>query len=444
MEVKRRRLPANHESTAALSTEPEQVPPMSNVVTLPASHRHARNPALSLSIAVAAALALALAALPPAALRAQEAADQPAKSSDEALLQFSGAVDLQNAGKFGLAADEYTDFLKRYANDPLAAKAWHYLGVCQFQSQKYDEAITAVQKAAQLAGPKFELADEAYYFLGLANYRLGQQAKDESAKKEYMTKAARALGTLATKYAKSKYVALALFYNAEAQYAAGKKAEAVKAYQMLLDEHGDSEKAPDALYGMGYALEELGQNAEAAAAYDKFLAKYSKHRLANDVSLRRGESLFAQKKFEEAAPLFAKVAAIDGFELADHALMQEAFCYYELKRYDDAAKLYLAVPERFAKSSEVPLARLNAGRALMNVNRYADARNVLAGLLGSPQKELAAEAAHLVARVALLDKRPAEAADVTTKALAAAPGAKWEAQLLFDKADALYDQADSR
>ncbi|RIK78658.1 MAG: hypothetical protein DCC68_14730 [Planctomycetota bacterium] len=375
----------------------------------------------------------------------QESVDKPAaQSSDEAVLQFADAVNFQNGGKFGLAADEYADFLKRYPSDPLVPKAWHYLAVCQLKQQKYDESITASQKALAAGGEKFELAAEAYLFLGLAHYHVAQATKDNAAKIDHLTKAAAALGTVATKFPKSPHAPQALYYNAEAHYAAGRKAEAVKAYEMLLDEHPKSELVPSALYGLGFALEELGSHAEAGKAYDTFLKNHATHELAGDVTFRRGETLIAEKKFAEAKPFFAKAAAIENFPQADQALMQQASCAYELKQYDEAAALYLAVPERFAQSTQAPLARMNAGKALLLLSKFAEARAALAALIDSGNADIAAEAAHLVARCLIREKKPAEAADVAARALAKAAGGKWAVQLQLDAADATFDQPEKR
>ncbi len=400
----------------------------------------ARGGALALAFAVGALSGL------PAWCAAQPPGESkpPVRSSDEAILQFSDAVNFQNGGKFGLAADEYADFLKRYPEDPLVPKAWHYLAVCNLKQQKYDETVAAAQKALAAGGAEFELAAESYLFLGLAHYHLGQNSKDHAARGDHLTKAAAALGTVATKFAKSPHAPQALYYNAEAHYAAGRKAEAVKAYEMLVDEHPKSELVPNALYGLGFALEELGAPADAGKAYDAFLKDHATHQLAADVTLRRGETLLAQKKFSEAKPLFAKAAAIEGFVQADQALMQQASCAYELKEYDEAAALYLLIPKRSPQSPQVSSARMNAGKALLLVEKFAEARAAMATLLGAENVDLAAEAAHLTARCLLREKNPAEAAAVASKALAGAKGGKWEPQLLLDRADATFDQPTQR
>ncbi len=50
---------------------------------------------------------------------------------------YTDAANFQNNSAFDLAVDEWTRFLERFADDPLAPKAQHYLGVCQMQLKQY-------------------------------------------------------------------------------------------------------------------------------------------------------------------------------------------------------------------------------------------------------------------------------------------------------------------
>jgi TolA-binding protein len=85
---------------------------------------------------------------------ATRAAAQPAtpaapaaKSSPAAVRQYRDAVAFQNRQVYDLAADEWESFLKQFAQDPLALKARHYLGVCKLQLKKYDEGRSQIRVA---------------------------------------------------------------------------------------------------------------------------------------------------------------------------------------------------------------------------------------------------------------------------------------------------------
>src|SRR6185312_7979389 len=110
------------------------------------------------------------------------------------------------------------------------------------------------------------------------------------------------------------------FYRGESLYARGAKAEAVKLYEQVVKQFPNDPQTPEALYALGVAQEELGQAAAADAAYASLLRQFPQHALAGEVTMRRGEALVAQKKYEQAEKLFAAAAARPDFPLADQAL----------------------------------------------------------------------------------------------------------------------------
>ncbi len=65
------------------------------------------------------------------------------KSSPEALTMYADAANYQNNGAYELAAEEWSRFVARFGEDPLAAKAQHYRGVCLQQLKQYAEAAKA-------------------------------------------------------------------------------------------------------------------------------------------------------------------------------------------------------------------------------------------------------------------------------------------------------------
>src|SRR2546423_15502427 len=92
-----------------------------------------------------------------------------AGSSSEAVLAYREAANFQNNGAFEIAAEEWQKFLKNYAKDPLAAKAQHYLGVCQLQLKQYAAAAASFEAVAKNY-PKFELLEDALFDLGSSRY----------------------------------------------------------------------------------------------------------------------------------------------------------------------------------------------------------------------------------------------------------------------------------
>ncbi|MCE9553325.1 MAG: tetratricopeptide repeat protein [Planctomycetes bacterium] len=360
------------------------------------------------------------------------------ESSNAAKLKFSAAAELQNEGQFGLAIDEYREFLKQFEKDPLAAKARHYLGVCLIQEKKYPEAVETLQAVVE-KHPGFELLDDTYLNLGSAQYNVAVAG----GKPEGFAAPAKTYGTLIEKYPDSKLLPLALFNHGESLYASGDKAAAAVAYAKFLEKFPQHRLRADALYALGLTQLELKKPDAAGATLAKFAKEFPDHKLATKVVMHQADALFEQGKFSEAEPLFAKTAGAKDFDQADRATVRQADCLTMLKKYAEAAALLAAVPTKFPKSNFVKEVPLLAG------NRY-----YLAGDLPSAVKWLkqsveagggdAPQAAHWLARAYLDQKKPAEALAVTEKIIPQAKNSEYLVELKIDQADAAFDVPERR
>ena len=121
-------------------------------------------------IVLCVSLAACLASPLPATAQARK------KSPPEALQIYSDAASFQNNKVYDLAVEEWTKFLTKFGTDPLAPKAWHYLGVCYLQLEKpnHAKAIEALETVIKQY-PDFELLQDTYLDLGSSQYALAGQ-----------------------------------------------------------------------------------------------------------------------------------------------------------------------------------------------------------------------------------------------------------------------------
>ena len=369
-----------------------------------------------------------------------KAVDKPAESagsSAAAIKQYRDAVVLQNRAEYELAAEEWNKFLKRFGDDPLAAKAQHYLGICQLQLKQYPTAIATFEQVIA-KHPKFDLIDATHTNLGVAHFNQAQAGEGA----EY-DRAAASFATVVERYPQSKQFGQALFYLGESLYAREKRAEAAAAYQKFVDSLPNHAMRAEALYGLGVALEELGKATEAAAAYDKFLQEFGKHEHAAEVTMRRGETLFSAGDFPAAEKWFARAAATAGFALADHAMLRQAAAVAEQKRLPEAAGLYASIIEKFPQSNQLSAATLAAGNCFYLAGAYADAVKWLSRAAARGDDSMV-EASHWLARAQLKLQQPKEALATVEKALPSAAGHPLQVTLLLDRADAIFEMPERR
>ena len=388
----------------------------------------------AVALALLFAQALAFSQPPPTQ---PPAGKSTAKSPPAAVRQFRDAVAFQDRGVYDLAADEWQRFLEKFPADPLAAKARHYLGVCQLLEKKYPEAAASFERVLR-EHPDSELADASYLNLGLAQYSQGQAGQADS-----YDQAATTLQTLVDKFPQSKELPEALYYLGEALYARDKKQPAAEAYEQLSSKFAQSPRRAEGLYALGVTRQDLGQTEPAAAAFDKFLKDYPQHSLRNEVVLRRAEVLFAQGNHGAAEKWFASAAAAKDFSHADLAAMRQAAALVAQKKFADAAALYAAIPARFPQSTQRPAALLAAGTNYFQLGQWDDALKAYAEVAKS-EDSLALEATHGLARTHLKKQQAAQAIEAIDRALPTAKGNAQEPQLRLDRADALYELAERR
>ena len=158
--------------------------------------------------------------------------------------------------------------------------------------------------------------------------------------------------------------------------------------------------------------------------------------------MRKGDTLLELGRFADAERQFSDAVKQRDFPLADYATLRLGAALAGEKRYAEAAAIYASLPGKFPKSSFVGAATLAAGNCYYLAGNQSDARAWLGKVLAGGDQ--AAEAAHWIARSWLKEKQPAEALAAVERALPLAEKSPRAGDLLMDKADALYDIPDHR
>jgi len=369
---------------------------------------------------------------------AAAAAAAEAPSDVEAQRQYNRAVGLHNDEAYNLAAPEWKKFIETYPNDPKVPDAWHYLGVCQSKLGDLGKAVEAYQKVIK-DFPDFKLLEDTLLNLGLTQYNTAIDGKPA-----VFDEAAKTFETLVTKYPDGKYVIDATFYWAESLYNRGKKKESLPKYKEVVEKAPPTHPLyPQALFALGVNYTDLGQHQQAVTTYDSFLKQFAQSELVPEVRMWRGESLYELKKYAEAEKAFATAAAAKGFANADFATIRRADALSAQKKFAEAAAVYASVPQKFADSQYVGLAKLEAGKKYYAAGDCDSALPHLTAVVAAGGKS-APEAAHWLARCHLKKKQPAEALKVVRQVLPSATEAADKRLLELDEADALYEIPDQR
>ncbi|HVC95112.1 MAG TPA: tetratricopeptide repeat protein [Pirellulales bacterium] len=370
------------------------------------------------------------------------------KPDAAATRDYAVAVGLQNKKLYPQAAARWSKFIDTYPKDERLDRAHHYLGTCQLQAGEFDKAAATFRLALQKF-PQFTSRDASQFNLALALYNLALKTK----KPEEFKIAAESFAVVPATFPQSKQAAGAILYQGECLYAAGDATAAVGLYEKLIASYPQSELVPDARYALGAAQQDLGLDEASAATFQAFLTAHAVHPQANECKLRLGLAQLRMKKYPEAAQTLAQAAAIADFAQADLALLRQAQCVQEQGQLDQAAALFLSLPQRFPKSAYTQAAQTAAGKTLYQAGKFAEAQAALAAGIAANENagnntaggaEAAPEASYWLAKTLVkLNQAPAALVEAD-RAVQAYAQSKLLPQLQLGRIDVLYELPDRR
>jgi TolA-binding protein len=356
--------------------------------------------------------------------------------SDAARAAYASAAALQNREAWDLAAEEWQALLRAHPADPLAVKGRYYLAVCQLKAGDWPAAEKTLRDVIASKADA-ETRALARLELGRGLFRTAQAKPAPAAFATAATALADFLATSPTHPQAAEAASLA----AESIWQAGRRDDAIVAWQAFLRDHAGAPQVPDVLYALGVGLAEQGKRPDAASVLERFAKEHPKHRLADDVALWRADLALALERPADAEKIAAPVAAGNGPRAID-ALERVADAQWALKNHAAAAAAFAKLATAGPPGPRTSRATLMAGRGFAEAGQADEARKWLtAGIAGGGQTAL--DAGHRLAVFELDAKRPEAALDAATRALAAAgkpadADAGAIAALELDRADALW------
>ncbi len=386
------------------------------------------------------ALLLGLMLTGPAAAQNNTNGEKGASSSQRAIAYYADAAGYQNNGAYQLAVEEWQKLLKEFPRDPLASKAWHYLGVCNIQLDEpnYTEAIKAFGEA--LKDKQLESREETLINLSWCLFtRARMEPSGSASQRAGLEQAKQSLTEFLGSYGEGDHVDQALFYLGEIEYALGNGKKAIAYYNKLLGSRSLSQSSlrPDAQYAVAVAYEERNENSQATRAYRQFLNEHADHRLASEVRVRLADLLLKDNKPNEAERLLAGLTGGNEASMADYALLRLGYAFSLQGKNDQATAQYLSLLKRFPNSKHAPTAALSVGQALFQSGQYDEAIAQFRKLLDA-RDDQAADAAHWMAITLLRQNKPQDAIALLEDALKWAQKSPSGVSLQMDYADALY------
>jgi tetratricopeptide (TPR) repeat protein len=137
--------------------------------------------------------------------------------------------------------------------------------------------------------------------------------------------------------------------------------DAITIYTRLLARHPTDQSTPELLYQLSRAYEETGQTQLAIATVDQLLAgdPHGQQRLYADAQFRRGELLFADGAYQQAAKAYSAVVELgETVSNYEQALYKLGWSYFKEERYDAALATFFSLLDRKLTAGSDPESQL--------------------------------------------------------------------------------------
>ncbi len=369
-----------------------------------------------------------------------EAAAKKPSSSRRAIGYYSDAAGYQNKGAYPLAVEEWKKLLDEFPDDPLASKAWHYLGICYTQLEEPDYGAAAGAFEHALQDEQLEVREESLINLSWCLFSQARASKPGSAEQlKGLGQARERLTDFLKNYSQGSYLDQAYFYLGEIEYSLGEIEKSIPYYQKLLETPAlqKSNLRPGGLYSIAVAHEEAQQAPQATKRFQQFLSEYPQHALASEVTVRLADLLLKQDKLDEAASLLGNLVKGDAGKMSDYALLRLGYAASTQGKSDEAIEHYQQLLEHYPNSKHASTAALSLGQLLHKSGQYDQALEKFSQVLPAKDNQ-SAEAAHWMALTLLSQNKPQAALELTQDALTWAQASTNLVNLMMDQADALY------
>jgi len=290
-------------------------------------------------------------------------------------------------------------FAESYPDSPLRADARLIEGRAELAADRPKEAIRALSALLADDHPRPDVAQAAYYYLGLAYQKDGQPGK-----------AGEALDRLARNPA-VPVAADARFLLGQADFEAGRYAEAIPALEKYLADKPNGDVADHALARIALAQAALDRPDAAAATLAKLAAAFPASPALPPTRLRLAESALAAKEFDRAAGLFRPASEGPNPTIKGRALSGLGWSLLQGKHPAEAAAAFGALVEALPDDPLAAVAAFARGRALEDANEAGPAADAYASALAKyPKSPQAGPAALAMARLQVDAKQPEAAA----------------------------------
>ena len=365
-------------------------------------------------------------------LRSTSCSPPPATRSCSPVRKFLRGVVRQQLGQFDPAVQDLTAYLATNPPADEGLDARYTLAMCQIGLKKPVDAATTLT-AILTADKNYRNADRVRYELGHA--LLAQEKAKE---------AGDAFAELVATHPNSPLVGEAWFHVGRGHEDAAEKAtdaaktQAIEAAAKAFAAGLAAAKEPQLKEKLQYKLGDMQfrqqKFTEASQVLLAELQEFPTGELAGAARQLAAESLFEQQKFQEALPLFEKVASDKVEKYHARALYRAGTCTANLKNWPASQKNFDDLLKQFPKFEQAADARYGLAFAMQNQNQLDQAEKLYEQVTEETENETAAKARFMIGEIDFARKKYEDAIEDFLAVSVGYPYEHWQGMARFETA----------
>lgn len=294
--------------------------------------------------------------------------------------QYNIAYIYLNTGNYDQAIEEFTSVIEKYPSTEWAARAQYNIGDSYYNAGLYEEAIEAYRKVLE-EYPRSEYIIEAVDGIQFAQFSAGGEDTSTDVLEDFL-----ADNPTSTTADRLRY------RQAENVYQTGDYEGAVREFRQYLRITNNRELMPEAYFNLANAHMMVDEPTEAIEAFETLINEFPETDRASSALAELGRLQFDRENYSASLERFTQLMENDE-RFEQEAYLGIANAYLGMENINEARQNY---EEVLASNPENDAARVGLGKVLLHDERREEARRFFNLVSENNSTNIGAEAQYLV------------------------------------------------
>ena len=294
--------------------------------------------------------------------------------------QYNIAYIYLNTGNYSQAVEEFKTVINKYPNTSWAARAQYNIGDTYYNAGDYEQAISAYKEVMQKY-PQSEYIIEAVNGIQYAQLSSGQKDSSSAVLEDFIAQ-----------HPQASMADRLRFRQADNRMQSGNYNAAIDEFQQYIRITNNQELLPDAHFNLANAYEQTDRMTEAVEAYQKVVADYPNSERAAPALASLGRIASMRGNHQQAFDYYSSLSE-EGAKYQQEAYIGMGNAQLALNNTDEAEAQYQKALNR---NSDYDPAKVGVAKVAIDNGNYPQAKDQLSLVAEANTTEIGAEAQYLL------------------------------------------------